>query len=247
MPESGFTRFALPIWQSIQTLEFLAYRCASRSDSSTVWADASSLAAIPPGKTLQVWGLPGRSGVLRATRVEQRDRGEFILTGTVESLDTAAHAFTLGGLVVDYGSAVSSGSLDGQPLANGTIVRVRADILLQGRLAAKSVQWWYPVPRVEATIAQIAGLVTNFAGPASLRVLGLQVAVSAAQITGGPQAALGNGVKVEVGGRFANGILKATKLKIRNVPGSGGPASFDLIGTVGAFRSPADFESGESP
>ena len=211
------------------------------TDSGTVWADASGLAAIPAGKTLQVWGLPGPSGVLRATRVEQRDPGEFILTGTVEGLDTTAHAFTLGGLVVEYGVAVQSGSLDGQPLANGTVVRVRADTLLQGRLAAKSVQWWYPVPRVEGSTAQIAGLVTNFAGPASLRVLGLQVDASAAQITGGPQAALGNGVKVEVGGRIANGILKATKLKIRNVPGTGGPASFDLTGTVGAFRSSADF------
>jgi hypothetical protein len=211
------------------------------TDEGTVWADASGLAAIPAGQTLQVWGLPGPSGVLRATRVEQRAAGEFILTGTVEGLDAAAHAFTLGGLAVDYGAAVPSGSLDGQPLANGTLVRVRADTLLPGRLVAKSVQWWYPVPRVEGSIAQVAGLVTNFAGAASLRVLGLPVDASAAQISGGPPASLGNGVKVEVGGRIANGILKATKLKIRNVPGTGGPASFDLIGTVGAFRSAADF------
>jgi hypothetical protein len=211
------------------------------TDEGTVWADASGLAAIPAGKTLQIWGLPGPSGVLRATRVEQREPGELILTGTVEGLDAAARAFTLGGLVVDYGTAMPSGSLDGQPLANGTLVRVRADTLPRGRLAAKSVQWWYPVPRVEGTTAQVAGLVTSFAGPASLRVLGLEVDASAAQISGGPQGSLGNGVRVEVGGRIANGVLKATKLKIRHVPGTGGPVSFDLIGTVGAFRSAADF------
>jgi hypothetical protein len=56
-----------------------------------------------------------------------------------------------------------------------------------------------------------------------------------------PPGSIGNGVKVEVGGRIANGILKATKLKIRHVPGTGGSASFDLIGTVGSFRSAADF------
>ena len=225
----------------LQQGSFVILGTTVSTDEGTVWADAAGLAAIPAGKTLQVWGLPGPSGVLRATRVEQRDPGGFILTGTVEGLDAAAHAFTLGGLAVDYGAAMPSGSLDGQPLANGTIVRVRADTLLQGRLAAKSVQWWYPVPKVEGSTAQIAGLVTNFAGAASLRVLGLQIDASAAQISGGPQASLGNGVKVEVGGRIANGILKATKLKIRNVPGTGGPASFDLIGTVGAFRSAADF------
>jgi hypothetical protein len=225
----------------LQQGSFVILGTTVSTDEGTVWADASGLAAIPAGQTLQIWGLPGPSGVLRATRVEQRDPGEFILTGTVEGLDAAAHTFTLGGLVVDYGAAVPSGSLDGQPLANGTIVRVRADTLLQGRLAAKAVQWWYPVPRVEGSTAQVAGLVTNFAGAASLRVLGLQVDASAAQISGGLPASLGNGVKVEVGGRIANGILKATKLKIRNVPGTGGPASFNLIGTVGAFRSSADF------
>ena len=41
---------------------------------------------------------------------------------------------------------------------------------------------------------------------------------------------------------MSGGVLHATKIKIRHVPGTGGPASFDLIGTVGAYRSPADFK-----
>ena len=36
-------------------------------------------------------------------------------------------------------------------------------------------------------------------------------------------------------------LLKATKLNIRHVPGTGRPSSFDLIGNVGAFASPSDF------
>ena len=211
------------------------------TDEGTVWADAAGLAAIPAGHTLQVWGLPAAPGVLRATRVEQRAPSAPVLTGTVQNLDAVQRTFTLGGLLIDYARAVPSGSPDGQALANGTIVRVRADAASPGGLVATLVQWWYPLPRVDATTAQFAGIVTDFAGLGSLRVLGFPVDASAAQITGGPTNAIGNGVKVEVGGVVSGGVLRASKLKIRHVPGTGGSSSFDLIGNVGAFRSPSDF------
>lgn len=211
------------------------------TDDATVWADASGLAAIPFGKTLQVWGLPSGPGVLRATRIEQRGPSTPILSGTVQNLDQTGHTFMLGSLAVDYGSAVLSGSPDGRPLVNGTIVRVRANLASPGRLAATLVQWWYPVPTANAMTVHLEGVVTDYVGPGSFSVLGFPVDASAAQITGGPAKGLGNGVKVVVGGMMSNGVLKATKLKIRNVPGTGGPASFNLIGTVGAFNSPSDF------
>jgi hypothetical protein len=211
------------------------------TDEATVWADAAGLAAIPVGRTLQVWGLPTASGVLRATRVEQRDPSAPILTGMVQNLEAAHRTFTLGGLVVDYSRAVLSGSPDGRPLANGTIVRVRADALSQGSLVATLVQWWYPLPTADATTAQFAGIVTNFAGLRSLRVLGFPVDASMAQIAGGPMSAIGNGVTVQAGGVMSGGVLRATNLRIRHVPGTGGPASFDLIGNIGAFGSPSDF------
>ncbi|MEO5737898.1 MAG: DUF5666 domain-containing protein, partial [Variovorax sp.] len=76
----------------------------------------------------------------------------------------------------------------------------------------------------------------------SFRVLGTTVDASSAQITGGPPGSLGDGVKVEVAGIMANGVLKVSKLKLRNIPGTGGPAAFTLIGTVGNFVSPASFQ-----
>ena len=48
-------------------------------------------------------------------------------------------------------------------------------------------------------------------------------------------------MKVEVAGNVVGGVLRATQLKIRNVPGTGGPASFELTGNVGGFRSLSDF------
>ena len=159
----------------------------------------------------------------------------------MQNLDPLRHTFTIGGFTVDYSTAVLSGSLDGSALANGILVRVRANTVLPGRLTATLVQWWYPVPRANATPVQMAGIVTDYAGLGSLRVLGVPVNASSAQITGGPASALGNGVKVEVGGVMSNGILQASKLKIRHVPGTGGPASFNLIGAIGNFSSAASF------
>jgi hypothetical protein len=211
------------------------------TDNATVWADAPGLAALAPNTTLQVWGLPAAPGVLRATRVEQRGPSAPILSGTVQNLDPLRRTFTLGSFHIDYSGAVLSGSLDGRPLANGTLVRVRANTALPGRLPAAFVQWWYPVPAANATPVQLAGVVTDYAGRGSLRVLGTPVDASSAQITGGPAASLGNGVKVEVAGTMSNGVLKATKLKLRHVPGTGGPASFTLIGAIGNFASASSF------
>jgi hypothetical protein len=155
----------------------------------------------------------------------------------VQNLDAFRRSFTLGGIGVDYGAA----ALDGNPLAEGVLVRVRASAVLAGRLQATQVQSWYPVPRAGGTPLQLAGLVTDFAGLGSLRVLNVPVNASSAKISGGPVGSVGNGVKVEVAGIVQNGVLQASQLKIRHVPGTGGPASFTLIGTVGNFSSAASF------
>jgi hypothetical protein len=211
------------------------------TDEATVWADSSGLAAIAPGSTLQVWGLPAAPGVLLATRVEQRPPSAPILSGTVQALDAASRTFTLGGMVVDYSQASVSGSLDGRPLANGVLVRVRASAGAGNRLHATQVQWWYPSPTANAAPLQLGGIVTDYAGPGSLRVLGIPIDASNVQVTGGPAAALGNGVRVEVAGFIGDGILKATQLRIRHLPGTGGPASFSLEGIISNFDSVSSF------
>lgn len=226
---------------NLATGSFVILGTTVTTDEATVWADAPGLSAIANGQTLQVWGLPGAPGVLRATRIEQRPASSSILTGTVQNLSASGRSFSLGGVVVDYGRAAQVAGPYGTSLSNGTLVRVRGDLAPNGRLVATQVQWWYPLPTADATTAQFAGIVTDFAGLGSLRVLGFPVDASGAAISGGPAGSIGNGVKVEVGGTVVGGVLRATKLKIRHVPGTGGPASFDLFGNVGAFRSPADF------
>jgi hypothetical protein len=85
-------------------------------------------------------------------------------------------------------------------------------------------------------------VVTDFSGSSSFRVLGTPVDASAAQVSGGPTAAIGNGVELDVAGTVANGVLVATKIKIRKTPGGASTASFTAMGTIGSFTSAADFK-----
>ena len=228
-------------WVNVAEGRFAILGTTVKTDEATVWADMPGPGAIRTGSTLQVWGLPAAPGVLLATRIEQRGAASAILTGTVQNLNALHSNFTLGSIVVDYSGAPPFASPDAGPLANGMLVRVRGDAVATARFRARQVQSWYPLPRAETTIAQFAGTVTDFAGLASLRVLGFPVDASAVLVTGGPPGSVGNGVKVEVGGVVVGGVLRASKFMIRNVPGAGGPASFRLIGHIGEFSSTSDF------
>ncbi|MEJ8826634.1 DUF5666 domain-containing protein [Variovorax humicola] len=216
------------------------------TDSTTVWADTLRMSSLGAGATLQIWGLPVSPGVLRATRIAQvAGAAAPIVTGTVQNLDMAARVFNVGGLVVDYRSAAFAGGQNAATLANGAIVRVRAtQAPAGGVLTASVVQSWYGHASTAGTVALLEGVISEYTGVGGFKILDTPVDASAAKITGGPGAsALGNGVKVIVGGTFdSNGRLLATTLKIRHVPGTGGPASFMLIGTVGYYTSSASFQ-----
>lgn len=207
------------------------------TDATTVWGNVSGIGAITPGVTVQVWGLPAGPGLLRATRVEQQPASTPILTGTVQNLDLANRRFVLGSLAIAFKpNDLPAG------LAAGVNVRVRANALpAAGILEASSVELWYPVSLRDGTRRQLGGVVTDFTGAGSFRVLGTPVNASSAQVSGGPLAAIGNGVELDVAGTVANGVLVATKIKIKKTPGGSSTASFTAMGTVGAFKSSADF------
>jgi hypothetical protein len=212
-------------------------------DSGTVWGDLQGLANLVSGSTIQVWGLPTSPGVLRATRVEQNvTTGTPLVTGAVQQLDPNANTFALGSLTVSYRTATFGSGISAGTLANGLIVRVRADSQpTAGRLDAAQVENWYTIPSVTGTPVQLEGVIADYASLGAFKLLGTAVDASAAQITGGLAASIGNGVKVSVSGTISNGVLVATKLKIRHIPGAGSLPSFTLIGPVGAYASSADF------
>lgn len=212
------------------------------TDNATVWSGANSLDQVTAGNVVQVWGLPSAPGTLRATRVELNPASaEPLVTGFVQNL--IGTSFTLGQLKVEYGNAAFSNGVDGSTLAEGAIVRVRGNATpVAGLFTATKVQGWYAIPAQNAAAVQLAGVVTNYTGLNQFKVLGTAVDASNALITGGLPASIGNGVKVEVDGFMRNGILVAKKLRIRNIPGVGGPVDFTLIGAVGGYQSSSDFK-----
>ncbi|MES2972620.1 MAG: DUF5666 domain-containing protein [Pseudomonadota bacterium] len=221
------------------------------TDNSTVYATATGLTGLTGTSTLangdnvQVHGLPGAPGTLRATRIERLAALPLpapVVSGTVTGLDTASRTFVLGSLTVNFSAAAFSGGLTEATLANGQIVRVRALAAPAGGiLQASQVQLWYAVPVTDGVPLGLAGIVTDFASLGSFKVMGTPVDASAATITGGPSGSIGNGVKLEITGTMSGGVLVATKVRIRHVPGTGGPANFDVTGAVGNYTSAASF------
>lgn len=211
-------------------------------DAATVWGNANGLADVAGSSVVQVWGLPGDPGSLRATRVQIAPTLlDPLVTGTVQNLDTVRKTFALGLLTIDYNAAAFNG-INSSALANGIIVRARAFAAPTGGvLAATRVQGWYAIPLNDGVAVQLAGVITSFVSRGAFKVLGTAVDGTTAQINGGPAGSLGNGVKVEIDGFMSGGVLVVQKLRIRNVPGTGGPASFTLIGAIGAYQSPASF------
>jgi hypothetical protein len=212
-------------------------------DNATVWSGANSLDQLLTGSVVQVWGLPTDPSTLRATRVELKPASiEPLVTGIVQNLDRTAQSFTLGQLTVQYGGAVFSGGIDQTTLAEGAIVRVRGSVApVAGFFAATKVQGWYALPRQNAAALQLAGVITDYAGLNAFKVLGTPIDASNAIITGGAPSAIGNGVKVELDGFMSNGVLVVKKLRIRNIPGVGGPVAFTVIGAIGNYLSPSSF------
>jgi hypothetical protein len=213
-------------------------------DNATVWSGANSLADVAASCVVQVWGLPSAPGTLRATRVELKPASvEPLVTGIVQNLDLGNKRFTLGQLTVQYDAGtVFAGGLNASTLTEGAIVRVRGSAApIAGLFTATKVQGWYAVPKQDAAAVQLAGVITNYAGLNAFKVLGTPVDASNAIITGGAPSAIGNGVKVELDGFMSGGVLVVKKLRIRNIPGVGGPVAFTLIGAIGNYLSPSSF------
>lgn len=214
------------------------------TDEATVYDDGLvSLAGLTNGDTVQVYGLPAAPGTLRATRIEKLAASAApVVSGAVTSLDTGAQTFVIGNLTVNYAAASFAGGLSASALANGQLVRVRAAVSPAAYvLTATQVEPWYAVPTANNVAVALEGVITNYTSLGSFELLGVPMDASSAQITGGPGNAIGNGVKVEVSGAMNNGVLVVTKLKILKIPGTGGPAAFTLIGTVGGYVSAASF------
>jgi hypothetical protein len=212
-------------------------------DSGTVFDGVGALSAIAVGDAVQVYGVPGAPGELRATRIEAAvPPAAPVVSGPVQQLDTVARTLRIGSLTVAWADAAFEAPLTAAQLADGLPVEVRSDAPpVAGVLTARTLKPLRPLPATPVE-ASLMGLVTDFAGRSSFRVQGIAVNAAGVQVTGGPATSLGNGVKVELEGRLEGGTLRATRLKIRHVPGTGGPVAFSAQGRITQFTPPASFK-----
>lgn len=211
--------------------------------TSTVFDGLNAVSDLAAGDSVQVSGLPFQAGQLLATRIAKR-AGVFtnlVVTGQVTSADVAAKTVQVGALSVSYMGGTTIDGAVSTTLKTGAYVRVNGTMGANGALSAARIRPWQVAPADQVPVTW-SGVISDYISTSAFNIASLQVDASAAQITGGPASAIGNGVRVELDGVMNGAVFKATKLRIKHVPGTGGPASYSVIGAIGAFVSPSSFK-----
>ena len=179
---------------------------------------ARGLAGVAVGNVLEVHGLyDAAAKVYNATRVEIKAAPAlYKIRGAVEDLQTTAKTFKIGPELISYENASSVPN----PLANGQIVRVKLQTTknaVTGAWSATKVK--SGVRKVEDhNEAEIKGTITRFGSADDFDVDGLRV--DASGVNNKP-AGLAAGVRVEIHGRSANGVIIANRIEIEDRNGAG--------------------------
>ena len=214
-----------------------------RVGTETVLDGFSAPGDLVPGDLVAVSGLHDATALaIVATRIERRPASEaaaVAVEGTVSALTPTT--FQLGSLLVTYSAA----QLVGMPaagLADGMLVRVEAPAAQSGNaVTAASVRALSSMLPAGAYVEYV-GYVSQFASAASFQVGSLAVNAANAQFVGAPASTLANGVRVEVAGTVAGGIVNATEvdfLLLAEEPASPTPA--DVEGPITDLLSPSNF------
>ena len=173
-----------------------------------------NFAGLRIGDNVEVSGLIGADGIIRATRVDRQEAGDQLeIRGVVAGLTTTT--FTINEQVVDYASA----SPLGFTLADGDFVEVKGDSINgSGQLVATEVKLEEGLPSGgDGDEGELEGFVTDFDpnSPGTFSVNGSPVITDAAtEVTGGVVAL---NARVEVKGIFnAVGELLADTIEIKD-------------------------------
>ncbi len=207
--------------------------------ADTALQGASSLAGMRTGDPVIVYGFWDYfAGHIDATRLEISPFGSApTIIGKVG--EVTGSRFKMGALVVETAGAVVSG-LDGGILP-GRYVEARGTLDGAGILRAASVTGRVEFDPVEGALTEIEGYVTDFAGAASFRVLGLPVNGAGARLEGAASS-LANGALVEVEGRILQGVLVATLVDVKaGALQPAAPVAVTLQGAISDFVSVSSF------
>ena len=181
-------------------------------NAATVFDDESLSGGLPTlaaGDVVEVYALfDAATGRYTATRIERKGAvAAYRLRGLVSRLDVVAKAFNIGSERISYDG------FTGAPVTpvDGNFLRVRLQTTkMDGVWLVAGLKDGAPKPR-ERDDVRLEGRISSFISPTLFSVNG--VAVNASAI--GPLAGLALGVRVEVEGTASDGVLTASKLKIK--------------------------------
>jgi hypothetical protein len=146
----------------------------------------------------------------------------FAVRGTVAEHNDGAKTFKVGALIVNYG--VPGTIINDMPAPNGSnwnglFVEVKgscADNPVCGTLTATKVES-ERLGVADAAQAEVEGFVTTFTSISNFKVGSQQVLTNGSTVfLGGDKAEIAPGVKLEVEGSLAGGVLTATKVKFKD-------------------------------
>ena len=201
--------------------------------TTTTVFDASlvgGFAAIKTGDVVRVYGtLDTVAGVYTATRIEPQPGAElFSLRGSVTAYDSSTNTLSIGSALID----VSAVSLPGGIKA-GSLLRIKLQTSqVNGKWVAVSVKSGLFAPQ-DNDHSEVEGTITDFVSASSFSVDGLPVDASKAVFPDG-SAGLVKGVHVEVEGAVVNGVLVATKVKLKTDKDEQ-DEGFDIEGAITAL------------
>ena len=211
----------------VESIDLVANRLVVLGQTVLIGPDTSfddsfspaSLDGVSVGQIVEISGQFDASGNIVATRIEPKPAGTtFEVHGTVTGLDAPNFRFNLGGLVVDYSSAMLDNFSGGQ-IADGDFVEAKGTTLGgAGELLATSVELESFLPGGDdGDHVEIEGFITRFVSAQDFDVAGVPVTTTGATtFVGGAAADLGLNVKVEAEGDLnANGTIVADKIDIR--------------------------------
>jgi Domain of unknown function (DUF5666) len=177
-----------------------------------------SPAALSAGDTIAINALVTANGTLVATRLAPRAADlEYVVTGTVSSLDDSSHRFQINALTVDYSGVVPQGFPTGI-IHDGDLVRVFG--LLGGgstTLSARDVEFRFAtLPGQVGELIALYGYITRFVSNADFDVDSVPITWSGVNA---PSAVIGasgplalNDVVYVCGTLLSNGEVAATQV-----------------------------------
>ena len=234
--------------QSVGADTFVALGVPVAVVATTVFEGLAGLSELAPGQQVEVNGYldPG-TGRVSATRVALLSGvpSSFKARGLVGVVDAVTHTLQFGSLVVDYGSAALVGLQAGPQ--RGATVKLNASRApgADGVWRVDRVEMVQAPALQESSKASLEGKISGFQSIASFTVQGVRVDATLARFRGGSAASLADGVRVEVEGSVAGGVLEATEVEIEDEASQ--VQELEVEGSISAVTGPLRFVVRNTP